>query len=292
MAMDSKLKKLGKLLSVFDSKEDKGEKEEKPDRQVPQALLIPLMKELSVFLDETAKKKDVLEMVKGVASVMKEARKDIGSDVSEFKKETKKTESLLLSQVAENTKEVRKIRSELDEATAKTNLAKIESLGDEIQKVKASIPKIPDHSGTFDDLHRKIARIPPPSKAEAIATSLEMLPENEKLTIDAIADLRKELDEIKKMRSTPIKGGGVRTVGRDIIQNYDLSPYLNGVTKTFEIPTTWSIVSVATSSFPNVLRPTIDYTNDSNHITFTSEIDESTTLATGQTVVLTLVTFF
>lgn len=102
-----------------------------------------------------------------------------------------------------------------------------------------------------------------------------------------ISDLEEEVKRLKKQKTVVSGGGGI--VGRDIVKNYDLSPYLDGATKTFNIPAVWSIISVACSSFPNILRPTIDYTYTPQTITFTSEIDETTTLAAGQTVIITLV---
>lgn len=116
---------------------------------------------------------------------------------------------------------------------------------------------------------------------------LELLQDDERLSISAIKDLREELDALKKQKST-VSGGGI--VGRDIFKDYDLSPYLDGVTKTFSIPAVWNIISVHTSSFPNALRKNIDFTYTPQSITFTDEIDAATTLATGQTVVLTIVT--
>lgn len=113
---------------------------------------------------------------------------------------------------------------------------------------------------------------------------LELLPEGEKLSIDAIENLREELSKKSKV---VVSGGGI--TGRDIVKPYDLSPYLDGVTKTFNIPGTWYVISVATSSVPHALRPTIDYTWTPQTITFTSEINADTTLAAGQTVILTLV---
>lgn len=114
---------------------------------------------------------------------------------------------------------------------------------------------------------------------------LELLPEGEKLAIGAIEKLEERLDKLEK-RPVSVNGG---IIGRNLVQNYDLSPYLDGVTKTFNLPGTWSIVSVACSSFPSILRPSIDYTNTQQSITFTSQIDATTTLATGQTVIITLI---
>lgn len=116
---------------------------------------------------------------------------------------------------------------------------------------------------------------------------LELLQDEERLDASAIKNLEKYVKQYAPKSSSAPSGGGI--VGRDIVRNYDLSDQLDGVTKTFNLPALWSIISVATSSFPNVLRPIVDYTNTSQSITFTDEIDASTTLAEGQTVVITLV---
>lgn len=114
---------------------------------------------------------------------------------------------------------------------------------------------------------------------------LELLKDDERLSIDAIKDLREELDKVRK--GGQVGGGGVTS--RDVFKDYDLSPYLDGVSKTFNIPAVWNIISVDTSSFPHALRKNVDYTYTSQTITFTSEIDETTVLAQGQTVILTIV---
>lgn len=115
---------------------------------------------------------------------------------------------------------------------------------------------------------------------------LELLHDDERLDASAIKNLEQYVKEFAPKSST-MNGGGI--VGRDIVKNYDLSSQLDGVLKTFNIPGVWSIISVACSSFPNVLRPVIDYTNTDSTITFTSEIDAGTTLATGQTLIITYV---
>lgn len=66
----------------------------------------------------------------------------------------------------------------------------------------------------------------------------------------------------------------------------DLSSLLDGNTKTFNLIPNAHVVLVVSSSFPNVFRPTVDYTTSASTITFTSEISATTTLATGQTVIV------
>lgn len=137
-----------------------------------------------------------------------------------------------------------------------------------------------------------LAEMPDPLDIEDVRNGLEVLPDGEKLEINAIQDLPKRLDELEnKIKRVSNRGNAVISsggVGGRIVKIHDLSDSLNGSTKTFSLPAFWRVLSVHTSSFPNILRPTIDYTVDGTlmQITFTSEIDASTTLATGQTVII------
>lgn len=70
----------------------------------------------------------------------------------------------------------------------------------------------------------------------------------------------------------------------------DLSSELNGSLKVFTITQNRIILDIACSSAPWTFRPTVDYTisGDSREtLTFTSEIDASTTFRTGQTLIVT-----
>lgn len=125
-----------------------------------------------------------------------------------------------------------------------------------------------------------------------IRDALELLPDGEKLEIEAIQDLRKELDELKKATKNVTSGQAAYLVGSAsggrIVKSYDLSPYLDGVTTVFSLPAMWRIISIVASSFPNALRETIDWVHNAgtNTLIFTSEISAANTLASGQTVTL------
>ncbi len=102
-----------------------------------------------------------------------------------------------------------------------------------------------------------------------------------------LAEFRREIDALKKR---PLEsGGGIFATNRGRVVLYDLSAQLNGVLKTFALPTFWKVISVQASSFPHAFRPDVDYTTDGTlmTITFTSEIDVATALATGQTLTVT-----
>lgn len=167
-------------------------------------------------------------------------------------------------------------------------------LTSEISAIKASMPTMPDLSEYDDKLEEIKASIPTipeqiVSTPEEIRDKLQSIEkEEEKLSISAIKDLRKELDELKQMKSKTVFVGGGSSGGGRISMVYDLSPYLDGLTKTFALPAFWRVTGVTAGSAPIALRPTIDYTTDAGAmtITFTSEIEASTTLATGQTVLV------
>ena len=120
---------------------------------------------------------------------------------------------------------------------------------------------------------------------EVIKEKLESLEDEDKLKISAIKNLEEELDKLKKQKQQPIYVGGSSGGGR-IVKAIDISSSLNGSTKTFNIQAVWRIVSVHLSSFPNILRETTDFTWTPTSITFTSEIDAPSSLATGQTCIL------
>lgn len=122
---------------------------------------------------------------------------------------------------------------------------------------------------------------------KAIKEALESLKGDDRLSIDAIKDLREELDKIKRKPSAVI-GSWSSAGGGKIVKSYDLTTVLNGVTKSFSLPAFYRVISVHASSFPYSFRENVDYTTDSNAttITFTSEIEATSTLASGQTITI------
>jgi len=128
--------------------------------------------------------------------------------------------------------------------------------------------------------------------ARNVRDTLEALDGEERLDVSAI----KGVDELieKAVGKVKTKGGasgyGGVSNAREIIREYDLSPYLDGVLKTFSIPATWRILTVESSVFPWAFRNVVDYTYTPQTITFTSEITAGTTLAAGQTLKIVYVT--
>lgn len=126
-----------------------------------------------------------------------------------------------------------------------------------------------------------------PDTPEVMRDKLESLELGEKLVIDAIEGLREALDKLEKKKTFTMFGGsnGGSSGGR-AVRAYDLTSQLNGVTKTFNLPATWRVISVHSSSFPGSFRETVDYTWTAQTITFTDQIDAGSTLSTNQTLTI------
>lgn len=158
------------------------------------------------------------------------------------------------------------------------------TLNARMDRVEASIAGFPDLSY----LERGIAE----AKAAVADIRFPEIPKPEPVTIDKILGLRAELDALeKRFGSIRVQNNVTQqtiAVQRGGLQYYDLSPFLNGSLKTFMLPAFSKVVLVQSTSTPNAFRPFTDYTTDATNmsITFTSEIDETTTLAAGQSVIL------
>ncbi|MHB8603563.1 MAG: hypothetical protein ACYC9R_13090 [Nitrosotalea sp.] len=128
-----------------------------------------------------------------------------------------------------------------------------------------------------------------PDTADAIREKLHMLTPGNRLHIANIDGADALFQRMKKVEERPVGSSDWSSAGGGkIVKSYDLSSKLDGVTTTFSLPSFWIIISVHLSSVPNILRPTTDYTVDGTlmQITFTSQIDPSTSLAAGQSCII------
>lgn len=117
---------------------------------------------------------------------------------------------------------------------------------------------------------------------DEIRNALELLEDDDRLDVKAI----KGIDEYV----VPLvnkKYPNVVAYSRGQVKFYDLSSSLNGSTTTFSLPAFWRVFDVKLSSIPT-LRQTVDYTVDGSAftITFTSQINAATDLASGQSLVV------
>lgn len=172
--------------------------------------------------------------------------------------------------------EMASMKGTLDEICAEDDSEFEKSVGDAIDEIRKDIEKI---SAQFADIK--------PLTAGEIRDALESLKNEDRLDVSAIKGLDELLDRIRKevkgTKGTVYVGGAS---SRGLVKAYDLSPYLNGVTKTFAIPGAWRIIGVQSSSGPYAFRETTDFTWTQTSITFTSQIDAGSTLAAGQSLLL------
>jgi len=95
------------------------------------------------------------------------------------------------------------------------------------------------------------------------------------------------MDEIEKgIRVNRANTNEMMAFSGSTVLTADISDQLDGVLKTFTLPSNARVLLVLSSSTPNIMRPTVDYTTTSSQISFTAEISASTTLATGQSVII------
>lgn len=211
------------------------------------------------------------------AKLLKDAKEDLSTSEKELKK---KVDYLFVQERLDALSTEHKERMD----AVKAMLTRLER---RIEEIKDGDPGAPGDKGDPGDDGS-------PDTPEEIRNKLESISKNEdKLSIDAIRDLREELKKIYKLLSsnkggTVYVGGSGGATGGKIVKSYDLSASLDGVTKTFALPAFWRVISVHLSSFPGILRPTTDYTTDGTNmtITFTSEISAASSLASGQSLLI------
>ena len=254
--------------------------------------------------DELAKMvKVLLEVIKHLKGQLEKQVADTGSilkkDIQSLEKDIRELEDRTTSalgtvsnttrqfSLAETARIVSKIQKEMD--TMRGMMPEMPDLS-EIQNGIATLKnvKIPTVEELEDKLEKNIPKLGLP-----IRDALELLPEGERLKIEAIENLREELDELKKKILKMTAAGNTVYVGGSagggrIVRSYDISASLNGILKTFSLPAFYRIISVHSSSFPDAFRETIDWTSDGSAmtITFTYSITASSTLASNQTVTI------
>lgn len=127
-----------------------------------------------------------------------------------------------------------------------------------------------------------------PDMAEDIRNKLELLQGDERLDISAIKGLEEYDKRMKVLEERPNIGGWSTASGGKIMKYYDLTPLLDGSTKTFSLPAFWRVINIQCSSSPSTMRENVDYTVNGSlsQITFAASVDATTTLATGTTLIV------
>ncbi|RJQ33904.1 hypothetical protein C4568_03825 [Candidatus Parcubacteria bacterium] len=195
----------------------------------------------------------------------------------------------LQGEIRDAEKRMKKLLSEAQHSTGREREKMVERHQKELNKLVEgfaktlkNIQKEAEEYATVDDVVGFVQRAIEQITGEDIRDQLESLKGEERLDKSAIKGLDEELAEIRKTKSGSSGPSGI--TGKDVIQKYDLSPYLDGVTKTFAIPGNWTVLDVSGTSSPYQFRRLVDYTFTNQAITFTDQVDAAGSLAEGQTV--------
>lgn len=114
-----------------------------------------------------------------------------------------------------------------------------------------------------------------PDTADTIRNKLELLPEGEKLAIEAIEDLRKELDALKEENArTAALPRGIGNRSSNAMKPYPLTP--DGSTKTFLVPKGVAGF-VLSSDFPYIYTEGAGYTINANRTQIILQQDNAPT---------------
>jgi len=246
-------------------------------------------------------KEDVDEVIAALVSVLANNKKSIET----LNADTVKKVDMLYDRIIQDQVNLEeKIKEQL--GTTQTDL-----LGQVVKETATALQQVKDMLDEVRTLMPKDGKSPEPSEIVPLVLEQIKLPEQKEIILDdgeriveKINDLATDNDDLKidvshikglekfekeitNLKQRPISGG---MIGRDFFKDIDLSDSLDGVTKTFNIQAVWNIISVSLSSYPyGSLRKNVDYTFTPTTITFTSEIDAETQLASGQKCILTVV---
>lgn len=255
-------------------------------------------------LDKGAVQPEELKQVVDILmSLISDVKKYTDKQKEALSKDLENSASKLSNEIISTSK---KLENKVETFTKNEDFIKnINDIKSNLDRLRGDMPEMPELSDIEDrlgELEDEMDEVEIPDIEEieqdlpklgtAIRDGLELISdEKEKLSISAIGFLRQELDELRKKieiksSNTVILGGG--SSGGKIVRSYDLTG-LNGSTKTFALPAFYRVISVHSSSFPFIFKPDIDYTTDglAMTITFTSEVNESTALANGTTIIIT-----
>lgn len=227
-------------------------------------VILGIVKELKTRLEGQIAEGDsqVVRNLEGLIPDVKSVEKRLADAIEKVKGISSKEVKTLIALIKGEMNEIRSIIPTMPDLSV---------LEAKLEEVKISIPVLKD---TILDTPVQIRE------------KVQSLPEGERWNIADVSDLRREIDTLRnELRSIPRGtisgvGGGTRSAS---VAYYDI-PSLDGVTKAFTIPKFKKVIMVVCSSTPFIMKQGTDYTLAGRALTFTSQIDAASTLATDQTV--------
>ena len=257
-------------------------------------------------MDKLAQLKKIAEIVntdkasaREVALVLSKIMAAVKSGMSQIKDElnAKADKEQIENYVNSIQADISKLVNKVDKNT-KDEVYKLVNL--EVYKLEKLISEIPQYDSTqienkfssvIKDIENRISSIKIPEipkiTGEKIVDEINVLPirEEDQIDFDHIKGWKKWVEPfVRSLGLGGSRGGVGRGGGMGV---YFLNSELNGVLKEFSIPNfAGGDIAIMGSSFPTAFAKTTDFTLNGNKITFTDEIDASTTLSAGQTVLV------
>lgn len=196
--------------------------------------------------EEYVKPEEVMEIFVALNASIKKTREEIEENIASNKGEMVDSQNNLYSKIKTlevNTKEIYDRIASRMALDSKTTREQILNIVKDLTELRNSIPKETDLSGIWDKLNElevKIPTVPEEITPYQIIEKLESIDnESEKLGIEAIKDLRKELDELKSKIGgrVPIGGFNIKSVNFHITDDETPEGTKNGVNTVFTIKT-------------------------------------------------------
>lgn len=260
-----------------------------------------LIQEMDEMLSVSVTQEDAKKIIDTFANKLKENAEAYSRKLNENKAEMNRDVQAVRDELAQLQSTLQETINSVDQKNGTTLAEAIQQIQSEIKEVNEAIPELPDLSDLYEMgevFDERMSQAEMLLAGENIRNALEALPsedengDDQRLKASAVQGLDELIERVaglsenvSRIQTTPTAS----IVGRDIIADIDISSQLNGSKKTFNIQAIYNIISVDTSSFPHALRKNIDYTYTDTSITFTDEIAAASTLASGQTVIITAV---
>lgn len=246
-----------------------------------------LKKILEIANEDTISKKEVMEFFKALTKVIQDERESVTQLKTELTKSLTETEVSLVGKTQDATEKLEKILQKKEQSLAKLikgneNLFRSETrtitrlLEDEIRRVESLIPELSFLEDNIEEVKTLIREIPEQLNAEDVRNELETLEGDERLKIEAIRNLREELEELEKRITTRTGGGGVtdiriRQAFKNILLTEEPVGLINGSNKTYTVSQAIFAV-MAFSINGEVITQLPNYTIANKTITFSTAL--------------------
>jgi hypothetical protein len=156
---------------------------------------------------------DLMEALDAVSEIVNRLDQRVSKAITDHKAETSAHSSSLVADTKRAREEIEALVARAQGMTKEQIDAVAAAIRKELADVTARIPQMPDLTDLWTRIAAVEASIPtlPPEKlGEDYRNALEALPEGDKLAIEAIEGLRKELDSLKKLAGRSGGGGGTQ----------------------------------------------------------------------------------